>query len=196
MADAGRNFVIRFTLLALILSPALLAQNTRDSFVIDKSKPFVYLVFDHVGPRKPAQEGEGADGLWLRVVNNCRLTILFRAQSYSSGDPSPVLDHEVVPEEPILQIWSTQKEGEAIKQEELARKEALKRKPGGHTSEASGVLRVQSGKEVLFSVPLDHVNRFWFTRLRFALDVEGSSIAAGPFTDLDFHEFEIPKGKR
>jgi hypothetical protein len=40
---------------------------------------------------------------------------------------------------------------------------------------------------------LNHVGEYWFMRVKFALDVEKSSIPVGPFTSLDFHKWEIPK---
>jgi hypothetical protein len=39
------------------------------SFVLDQTKPYVYLKFDHIGSRTPVRDGEGNTGIWLRVVN-------------------------------------------------------------------------------------------------------------------------------
>lgn len=187
--------MVRFVLLSLIMSPYLLAQSTRDSFVIDKSKAFAYLAFDHIGPRTPAGQGESTEGLWLRVVNNCNIPIVLRSHAID-GNSGLILDDEVVPETPMLQIVGSPEQVKAAEQEEQDRRDALKHKPEGYESEVSGALRVQPGTEALFSVPRDHVGRFWFLRIRFALDASRSSIAGGPFTDLDFHEYELPKEKR
>jgi len=43
------------------------------AFIVDASKPYVYLAFDHAGRREPAREGESPQGLWLRLINNCRV---------------------------------------------------------------------------------------------------------------------------
>ncbi|MGD0902528.1 MAG: hypothetical protein ABR924_06255, partial [Terracidiphilus sp.] len=62
------------------------------NFIIDPAKPYVYLKFDHIGPRKPHQDGEGNTGLWLKVVNNCRIPIVFRASGGFPGDIESVLE--------------------------------------------------------------------------------------------------------
>jgi hypothetical protein len=176
----------------MLLSPGLYAQGIRDRFVIDKAKPFAYLVFDHIGPRMSEGNAEGTEGLWLRVVNNCRIPIVFRA-SGGAGDVGSTFEDEVVPSEPIMQIFSTQEEADAIDREERDRTEALKHKPHGYEFEVSGVLRVAPGTDALFSVPLNHVGRFWFMRVKFGLDVASWSASTGPFTYLDFHDYQIPK---
>jgi hypothetical protein len=163
------------------------------AFVLDQSKPFVYLQFDHIGPRKPLQSAEGAPGLWLRVVNNCRIPIVFRGHSAAEDDPGFSLDDEVIPVEPMLQIFSTLEEGAEIKRKQRERELELKHKPTGYESEVSGAIRVDPGKGILFSVPLAHVGEYWFMRVKFALEVDKSSIAVGPFTFLDFYKWEIPK---
>ena len=182
----------RLVAFLLLLSHGLLAQSLRDSFVIDQSKPFAYLFFDHIGPRKPAGKGGGSEGLWLRVVNNCRIPLVLRASSAPEGEPGSTLEDEVVPVEPMLQILSDS-ELAAAEQEDRDRERALKQKPSGYEFEVSGVLHVQPGKDALFSVPLNHVGKFWFMRIKFALDVGRSSVAVGPFTYLDFHDYDIPK---
>jgi hypothetical protein len=162
------------------------------AFVLDQSKPFAYLQFDHIGPRKPLQSGEGATGFWIRVVNNCRIPIVFQGHNAPEGEPGFSLDDEVIPEEPMLQIFSPAEEAE-IERKQRERDRELKHMPHGYESEVSGVIRVGPGKEILFSVPLNHVGEYWFMRVKFALDVEKSSIPVGPFTSLDFHKWEIPK---
>lgn len=45
-------------------------------FLIDSSKPYVYLEIDHIGPRTPGNEHEPNTGIYLRLKNNCRLPII------------------------------------------------------------------------------------------------------------------------
>ena len=189
------------TLLALLvfwlLAANVLAQDlSGKDFVIDKSKPYGYLKFDHIGPRKPVQDGEGNTGVWLRVVNNCRIPIVFAGFLMPEGDPGVGLMDEVVDTEPTVQIFnSVEEEKEYQRHEQLRR---LKKKPAGYTSETSGVMRVQPGTDTLFSVPLNHIDfdGDWYMRVRFALDLDRSSVAVGPFTYLEFHEWDIPKDLR
>jgi len=63
------------SIMLLALASSGLAQMSPQQFVIDQSKPYVYLRFDHLGNREPAHGGESAKGLWLRLVNNCNLPI-------------------------------------------------------------------------------------------------------------------------
>lgn len=183
--------MVRWAVLLLLFAHGLRAQSIQDNFVLDKSKPFAYLTFDHIGPRKPLQNGEGTEGLWLRLVNNCRIPILLRAQA---KDEEPILEHEVLLEEPMLQIVNG-KEIKGLKREQRDRNEALKHKPDGYEFEVSGVILVQPGEGALFGVPLNHVGHFWFMRVEFAFDLDESSTAAGPFVYLDFHEYDLPKAR-
>jgi hypothetical protein len=73
-------------------------------FVIDSSKPYVYLELDHVGPREPLRGGEPTAGLWLRLKNNCKLPIVvvtIRSSSQNSIK-TPTLQDEVVPNRHIV----------------------------------------------------------------------------------------------
>lgn len=165
-------------------------------FVIDHSKPFVYLKFDHIGPRKPHQDGEIKTGLWLKVVNNCRIPIVFRASGGLPGDIEAVLEDEVVEVEPIIQIIGAELEMKESERDWKLRKEKLKHKPAGYSFEISGFARVQPGEEMTISFPLDHVDEYWYLRVKFALDLNNSSIAVGPFTYLPFDIWDIPKDER
>jgi|GEM_PF-2455618 len=182
-------------LLLLCLVTNVTAQDkSTQNFVLDQTKPYVYLKFDHIGPRKPLRAGESGTGLWLRVVNNCRLPIVFTSYSMPPSVAGVGLMDEVVETEPMLQIYSTAEERREIQRREKLRK--LKHKPEGYSSETSGVVRVQPGEDILFSVPLNHVDYDWYMRVKFALDLDKSSVAVGPFTYLPFYEWDIPKELR
>ena len=62
-------------LMALLFATGMAAPITSGQFVIDGSKPYAYVSFDHIGDRRPAAESEESKGLWLRLVNNCNLPI-------------------------------------------------------------------------------------------------------------------------
>lgn len=187
----------RTSVLLLFMALAMTASGQKESeanFVIDQSKPYVYLKFDHIGPRKPIQPGESDIGLWLRVVNNCRIPIVFKGFSMPPGISGVGLMDEVVENEPGVQIYTTPSEGKEIERREKLRRS--KHKPEGYSSETAGVIRVQPGADILFSVPLNHVDDDWHMRVRFALDLDKSSISVGPFTYLPFYEWNIPKELR
>lgn len=182
----------RFSVCLLFLAATkIFAQNgSVQDFVIDHSKPYVYLKFDHIGPRKPIQKGEVDTGLWIRVVNNCRIPIIFTSFSVPDNPGVGLMD-EVVDVEPILQISYTPAEKREAQEHERLRR--LKHKPTGYSSETAGVARVQPGDDLLFSVPLNHVDEDWYMRVRFTLDLNPSSISGGPFTYLPFYQWNIPK---
>jgi hypothetical protein len=102
MKHTGVVFLLTFCL----LHPAFEAQQPtarsagpNPEFVIDPSKPYVYLEVDHVGPRKPLRDGEPATGIWLRLKNNSRLPIVIMvlgASPSDSGEALSVVDEVVL----------------------------------------------------------------------------------------------------
>ena len=117
----GRKMKRVSGLLFLILATNTFAQKESwQGFIIDQSKPYVYLKFDHIGPRKPVQNGEGNMGLWLRVVNNCRIPIVFMSFNMPTGEPGVGLMDEVVKNEPMIQIFSTASQRKEIQRRERA----------------------------------------------------------------------------
>ncbi len=182
-------------LFLLFLAVNLFAQNSGvENLVIDQSKPYVYLKFDHIGPRKPIQSGESRTGLWLRVVNNSRIPIVFASLSVPTGELGVGLMDEVIEIEPTLQISSSPGDEREIQRREKRRRS--KHRPAGYTSEIAGILRMPPGTDILFSVPLNHVDDDWYMRVKFALDLDQSSVSVGPFTYLPFYEWDIPKELR
>jgi hypothetical protein len=98
---------LRMILLFCLVTNLLAQDKGAQNFVLDQTKPYVYLKFDHIGPRKPLRTGESGTGLWLRVVNNCHLPIVFTSFSMPPGEAGVGLMDEVVEDEPMLQIYST-----------------------------------------------------------------------------------------
>jgi len=76
------------------------APSKSTDFVIDASKPYVYLRVDHVGPRKPMREGEPNVGIYLHLINNCALPIVIVALEVPPADPKAAIniEDEVVPD--------------------------------------------------------------------------------------------------
>ena len=185
------------TILSLFLGANAFAQGIDASnFVIDRSRPYVYLRFDHIGSRKPILQGESNVGLWIKVVNNCRLPILFRAIGTPSGENGIILEDEVVERKPLFQIFTSPHQEEDADAKMRLHLEKLKHIPEGYSFEVSGRAKVQPGEEIVFSVPLNHVDEDWYLRVKFALDLAQTSLVVGPFTYLPFHIYDIPKEDR
>lgn len=176
------------------------AHSPDKSFVIDGTRPYAYLQFDHIGPRKPLHEGEPLVGLWLRIVNNCRVPIEVKSYGVPTGDPGTGVFDEVIP---------LQQDGITVQADSLevplstgdkAVKEfaniAPTKIPQGYSAELSSATRILPGGDLLFSVPRDHVSRNWFLRVKFTLAVNEPAVGPGPFTELDFFNDQIPTSNR
>jgi hypothetical protein len=173
-------------LLALAFGANLHGQQLVPDFVLNPSKPYLYIQFDHVGPRTPIQEGEGNVGLWLRIVNNCREPILVPTFGLTTGDPGVGVLDEIVPNVVTTSVvpGGVPLAGGSAKPE--------KRPPEGYSAEVHSMTRVLPGRELLFSVPLNHVSDQWFMRVRVVLDVNRPTVWPRPYTYLEFLDFQIP----
>ena len=77
--------LLSFTLAAMPLSGR--PKPKPESFIIDPSKDYVYFAFDHVGAREALTPQESTNGLWLRLVNNCRVPIIVATFNTGANDP-------------------------------------------------------------------------------------------------------------
>jgi hypothetical protein len=180
-------------ILILLLATGAFAQESNISnFVLDTSKPYVYLKFDHIGSRQPRFQGEGNTGLWLRAVNNCRLPILFEGHNALPGESGFYLFHEVVEEELYMTILD--KTIEEIEKDKKLKQQKLKSKPWGYSDDTGGRIWIQPGKDILFSVPINHVDDDWYIRVEFTFALyDSSSLSNGPVSYLTFKKWDIPK---
>lgn len=90
------------TLIAKVVAANLATTQNGHNFLIDQSKPYVYLEVDHVGPRRPLHDGEPALGIWLHLKNNCMLPIIIIASGTRADRPDEPLwvGDEVVSNKP------------------------------------------------------------------------------------------------
>jgi len=176
--------------LALFNLPSL-AQEKPSDFVLDHSKPWAYLRLDHVGPRKPVFRGEGQVGIWLRLVNNCRVPFKLFSLGPGPDDQGVLLLDRVVRPEVGFTISSS------IPLEPTPEADQTRLPAGywGRGSDLPHIVTVNPGEDVLFSVPRDHVGPQWDMRLEFFLDDGRSSVPTGPSCYVSFSESELPKSK-
>jgi hypothetical protein len=183
----------------LLAAASVYAQSSDTSFVLDATKPYVYLQFDHVGPRTPLHEGEPSTGLWLRIVNNCKVPIRVRSYGVTTGDAGIGIFDEVIPVQQGLTVQAKSGEIPLSTDENPTQKtpnESSAKMPTRHSAELSSATLVPPGKTLLFSVPRNHVSRDWFLRVKFTLAVSSPSVGPGPFTELDFFNDQIPASSR
>jgi hypothetical protein len=145
-------------------------------FVLDSSKPFAYLRFSRIGARKPARQGELRVGLWLELVNNCRLSIAAVGRDLGTGDPGVALDYRVV--RGATAVAST------------------KMPPEGYSFDVGSPLVVISGASLLFSLPADHVTDDWHIEVDLRFELPGRTTERNPRIVVSFFSDDIPAGSR
>jgi hypothetical protein len=160
------------------------------SFLIDPSKDYVYVKFDHTGPRKPLPQDTTSQGLWLRLVNNCRVPVVVATFDLGTGDPGVVVFDETV-SGPVGHVMFHFKG-------EVRPKPATKTKPpsGYSRPDTFSTTTITPGENLLFSVPLNHVGPSWGMEIRFYLDVVGDGFGSGPESIVSFYWDQIPEEAR
>jgi hypothetical protein len=207
------------------------AQVTKESdqdysqFLIDATKPYVYLEVDHVGPRTPLRNDEPKIGIWLHLKNNCKLPIVVLAIGERQVDPKEgiALQDEIVPE-PIAPatrgdgasggIIAPRGSGELVDlfrwpnttEEEVRRAEERQRatrkpveRPLGYGSQNgfdSFVLTVVApGEQLYFSVPANHVSKSWHFEIPFRLAVPNKSGMRPPYSYVAFYQDDLDRAQ-
>jgi hypothetical protein len=164
------------------------ANQTAESFVLNQSNPYVYLKFDHVGPRTPFMDGEPDTGVWIRIVNNCRVSILVPAVGPNSKGESVVLDEVVRSGQHAVKISASGPTTDS------STTDARPNPPQGYedySSDVQAFTTIAPGQSLLFSLPLNHlVGGDWYMRVRFSLDIPGSE--HGPYSYADSFTVQIP----
>lgn len=168
------------------------ADDNISNFVIDPSRPYVYLTFDHIGPRKPTQVNDSNVGIWLRLVNNSHIPLVVVTFGLTTGDPGPGVYYEVIPD-----VTAKVSEGAAVAES----RSGCPGRPAGMPDGLPGAglqstTVISPGHDLLFGVPRDSVGPEWFLRVKCALRVGSNRAGPGPYTELDFFEHQIPYGAR
>lgn len=167
--------------------PFAMAQTPAKGFVIDQSVPWAYIKFDHLGERKPANDWESTKGLWLRLVNNCRVPIQISVLSPGTGDPGVVVNFDVVPT-PGRYAPDT---------------EERKKMPFGYAADIGTLVTIQPKGALLFSVPAESVSEHWYIQVRFNLALATPKTVTSqptgnydPYIVADFDWYNIPEKLR
>jgi hypothetical protein len=152
------------------------AQLQDRSISIDRNRPYIDIVLARTGERTPIFDGEITDGMWLRLRNNCILPIKVNVLRRKSKDSDGFLVvHQVV-------------EYGRVRNAPQVRESLTELKPTGY--ENPGLIRseiVSPGSSIVFSVPINHVSRYWY--LQVEVDIQIPHAASGRQPRL-FVEFE------
>jgi len=167
-------------LLSVVNCGEVRCQN-QPKLALDSTKPFVYLKFDHSGPRQPQEPDEPSQGLWLRLVNNSVLPIFMRVHSSLTDPAMTILEDIVTP-----RIRTIPKTGFVD----------YGPMPHGYATAAdvTSILTLKPGESVLFSVPVNHVAPGWFLQVGFQFDLPPVEHgAAQPVCYAGFDWDDIPE---
>jgi hypothetical protein len=207
--------------------PTIQVPASISDFRLDPSRPFVYLEFDHRGPRRALRDDEPTTGIWLRLKNNSRMAILVMTLEVPRNgqiEVTSVVD-EVVPDARgcgngedarstgILARSGTQEmtdifrfpnrtEAEIRALEDAYRKpscnlqsEMILRRPHGYNSGTEPVspklTEIAPGRELLFSLPSNHVSEFWHVEIPFRLALPNESRIRPPYSHVAFYEEDL-----
>ncbi len=177
-------------------------------FVIDPNRPYVYLEFDHIGPGIPRDEGEPKTRVWLRLMNNCRVPIVVTENGTPDGSPKDErqIMYEVVPS--IVMGFGVPEFGPRAEDSKTKRRSDepttadSDRIPRGYMGDVGSRESVYPGKEILFSVPVNHLGRRWHIEIPFAFDLpqgkccREDNIGGEPEMVIAYTLWDLPPGSR
>jgi len=179
--------LLLFSQATVMVAPSEAKPNA-DGFLIDPSKPYVYLKFDHIGNRERLPGEESSEGLWLRLVNNCRIPILVATFSYGAEESSLGVYHDVV----RVKLLGPSIPSGVLPQNTFS--DLNGEMPRGYPrTETMSATTITPGSNLLFSVPLDHVRPSWYLQMCFYLDLPNAPYGFGPYSVLSFVWQDLPE---
>jgi len=168
---------------------AALMQKQNPSFVIDDTKPYVYIDFERIGNRTPLSDDEPSEGLWLRLVNNCNIPIRVRTFATGTDDHGIGLLDEIVTS-PVRGRGYKRNSGT------LHGGPPEEKPPRGYSFEVVSYTVVSPGEHLPFSVPRNHVSPDWHLRVEFELEPPKKGNGPQPYSFVDFSWTMIPEKNR
>jgi hypothetical protein len=144
------------------------------TLAIDASRPFVYVQFDHSGPRKPSTGGESNRGLWLKLVNNSTLPIQVRNFDLGTGDTAVGVMFEVA------HVNGRIRPGHKASPE-----------PHGYSFDVASLDTIKPGGSLTFSVPAECVSEDWYIRVPFEFELPPVKHGYEPTSYADFTAADI-----
>ena len=168
MQIVNRIFAATIPVIAFVAFSAAQNAPSKDDFVINQNRAYVYLLFDHMGKGPRFTDDEPATRIWFKLVNNCRVPILVR----TFGTPFGSLNGEVG----VFHDVVRDKTGIVTPDLQRTRStESEQRMPSGYGVDLSSVADIAPNGSLLFSVPISHLNGAWHIEIPY--------------------EFKLPSGK-
>ncbi len=140
-------------------------------FIIDESRPYVYLRFDHMGAGVKFAVDEPPERVWFRFVNNCRVRISLSAFGAPDGSPKDEVGvmHDVVRDSAdlILDVSNNPPAPDAKRSD----KDEEANMPTGYEFDVGSRVTIPPGKSVLFSIPVTHLSKLWHIEIPYEFDL-------------------------
>ncbi len=165
--------------------------STASGFVVDPAKPYVYLQLDHVGPRQPRGKDEPSVGIYLRLINNTRLTVVVSTIGGPAGSSECDLTDEVVSNPKPLITMSGGKFIPSPSAREPHNQQPQQEPPLGYVSEVQTTTPIPPGGQIYFSVPINHVGSTWHFEIPFRFDLPRTH-QRQPKSYVSFFEDDLP----
>jgi hypothetical protein len=172
--------VLRGIMLLIAMVVPMMQCQTRGKLALDAKKPIVYIEFDHAGVREPVENGEPAQGLWLRFVNNSVVPIDVETMATVTKSKLILLPDVIIPIE--RRIPRSGPSNEQI--------------PAGYASGMGVVRTIAPGRDLVFSVPANHVSPNWFMQVPFQFSLSPVKQGAQPICLVEFIWDGIPASVR
>jgi hypothetical protein len=136
------------------------------SFVLDSTKPYVYVELQSKGPRIPRSPDEPSDGYFFLLKNNCQVPIVvptFGVPRGSSKYEIGLLDDVVADASatPTVRFYGPHQRVDRQEHEPLGKM------PSGYSYHARSTATLKPGETVLFSLPQNHISKRWHAEIRF-----------------------------
>jgi hypothetical protein len=202
--------LVSFVLIG-VASASLLAQSTKmgKDFLVDVNRPFVYVMFDHIGPGIPRDPTEPNSRIWLRLKNNCRIAILVRANGVPDESPKDEvgLEWKVVPNPTIQGMVSFSPSGKDKPQTGLNAETQKSEKttdeiPRGYMEEVASLVTIGPGQQILFSMPVNHLSERWHVEIPFDFELSptkgplNSNTVGLPIMAVMYTVWDLPRNSQ
>jgi len=180
-------------------SPPPPRSTAAERFLLNPDRPFVYLSFDHIGVGERFSQDEPSTRIWLRLVNNCQLPIKVRTFGVPHGTAAGEIGvlHDVVEDHPILTISA-----DVVPKSNADQKINRGKVPSGYQAELSSATTIASGKDLVFSIPTNHIGDHWHIEIPIQFDLPPShslrdeAIGGETSIRISYSEWDLPPSVR
>lgn len=163
------------------------------TFLVDHSRPYVYLQVDHVGTGEPERDNEPKERIWLRLYNNCIVPIIVGTfgrdgildhvvtnpdSSVGDGSASLVQWPSEMKSPPLPSIFGgaafepAPPKAQSSKSSQSAKGAVM---PHGYMFPARSFAILEPGQSIYFSLPINQVSSKWHVEIPFRFDLKVKS---------------------